>query len=496
LRVDDVSGIAAPTGAATGGELMGLYSAQQLRAKRFRPELPFWLEFAPMGSPTERWQCIAVLRHFPGKRLVLQLQRDGSTVLFKLFFEGRDYHRELRGYGYLEAAAITTPEIQRHGILAEGGSFIVYQFIAGQSLEQHNAANPLTPESSILLSTVDTLAVMHRHGLRQTDIHLGNFLSYRDAIYVVDTAAIRRSKAPLKERSAVANFADLVGQFKPGQMDMLEPLIASYNQGKSGITLDPGAVRVAVANKRASRWRHYRGKLTRTCSEFNCQRSQRRFGVWRRDLESPALQRVLHDLDRTIEQGSYLKQGNTATVARAQIDGQARVIKRYNIKGWRHFLSRCWRPTRGWRSWHNAHYLLFNGLTTPQPIALVEERLGPLRGRAFYLCDYVAGDSLKSALQAAAPGQRQQLVDEFAAIVDHYYRAGISHGDMKADNFIVTPAGITVIDLDPMQYHRDKTTLESALKRDMRRFLQNFTGPQGQAITQQLLGQIPEALRP
>jgi hypothetical protein len=47
-----------------------------------------------------------------------------------------------------------------------------------------------------------------------------------------------------------------------------------------------------------------------------------------------------------------------------------------------------------------------------------------------------------------------------------------------------------------MQYHRDKTTLESALKRDMRRFLQNFTGPQGQAITQQLLGQIPEALRP
>ncbi len=494
--MNDFSGIAVPTGAAAGGKLMERYSAAQLRAKKVRPEVPFWLEFAPMSSPTERWQCVAVLRHFPGKRLVLQLQRDGSTALFKLFFEGRDYHRELRGYGYLEAAGVTTPEIQRHGILAEGGSFIVYQFIAGQSLEQHNSTQPLTPESNILRSTAETLANMHRHGLRQTDIHLGNFLSYRDEIYVVDTAAIRRSRAPLKERSAVANFADLVGQFKPGQLDTLEPLIACYNQGKSGITLDPGAVRVAVTIKRASRWRHYRGKLTRTCSEFDCQQSLRRFGVWRRDLETPALQRVLHDLDRTIEQGTYLKQGNTATVARAHIDGQARVIKRYNIKDWRHFLSRCWRPTRGWRSWHNAHYLLFNGLTTPQPIALVEERFGPLRGRAFFICDYVAGDSLKSVLQTAAPAQRQQLVDEFAAIVDRFYRAGISHGDMKADNFIVTAAGIAVIDLDPMQHHRGKTTLESALRRDMRRFLENFTGPQGNAITQQLLGQIPEALRP
>ncbi len=485
-----------PAAAPAESQAVERFSAQQLRAVKLRPCVPFSLEFALMNSPTERWQCVAVLRHLPGKRLVLQLQRDSLTVLCKLFFEGRDYHRELRGYGYLERAGITTPGVRRHGVLAEGGSIIEYQFIAGRNLEQHNTELPLTPDSPILHGVVETLADMHQHGLRQTDIHLGNFLFYRDAIYVVDTAAIRRSRAPLRARPAVTNFADLLGQFKPGQMDTLQPLIRCYEKHSPGVSLAPEAVSSAVSKKRAARWRHYRRKLTRVCTEFNCQQTPRRFSVWRRDLETPSLDRVLHDLDRTMEQGSYLKQGNTATVAEVEIDGQARVIKRYNIKNWRHFLSRCWRRSRGWRSWHNAHYLLFNGLRTPQPVALVEERFGPLRGRAFFLCDYVAGDSLKPVLQTAPPELRQQLVSAFAEIVSRLYRAGISHGDMKADNFIVGSAGITIIDLDPMQHHRSRPSLEAALRKDMCRFLENFTGPEGEIIRQQLLEQIPTSIRP
>ncbi len=484
-----------PGDTGTNGKVMERYSAQHLRDKRFQPTVPFWLEFTLEGV-TERWRCIAVLRHFPGKRLVLQLQHEDSIVLCKLFFEGRDYHRELRGCSYLETAGITTPAVQRHGVLARGGSLIQYQFIAGQNLEQINIEQALTPDSTILQSAVVALAEMHRHGLRQTDIHLGNFLYHQDAIYVVDTAAIRRSRAPLNERSAITSFADLVGQFKPGQLDDLQPLIAAYQAHSPHISLAPEALASAVLKKRASRWRHYRRKLTRVCTEFNCQQTFKRFSVWRRELESPPLLRVLHDLDRSLEQGSYLKQGNTATVARAKIDGQARVIKRYNIKSRRHLLSRCWRPTRGWRSWHNAHYLLFNGLQTPQPVALVEERWGPLRGRAFFLCDYVAGDSLKSVLQTADPEQRQKLVNDFASIVNRYYHAGISHGDMKADNFIVTPTHITIIDLDPMQYHHGKSALQTALRKDIRRFLENFSGVQGEAIAKELLGRLPQVLRP
>jgi tRNA A-37 threonylcarbamoyl transferase component Bud32 len=470
------------------------YSTHQLRDKQLQPSTPFWLEFTLDGT-AERWQCVNILRHFPGKRLVLQLRRDDSQMLCKLFFEGRDYQRELLGHSYLKSAGITTPEIQRCGALADGSNIIDYQFIEGQSLEQHNRQQALTPESAILQCAVAALADMHRHGLRQTDIHLGNFLYYQGIVYVVDTAAIRRSRAPLPEKQAIANFADLPGQFAPGQLDDLQPLIAIYQQHNPGTILQPDALAAAIAKKRDSRWRHYRGKLTRNCTEFNCRQDFSRFSVWRRDQESPALDQVLLDPDQSMDGGIYLKRGNTATVARADINGQAKVIKRYNIKDWRHQLSRCWRPSRGWRSWHNAHYLLFNGLQTPQPLALIEERFGPLRGRAFFICDYVAGTALKTVLQTADPEQRQQLTADFAGILRRYYQAGISHGDMKADNFIVTPSGITIIDLDPMQHHHHKPALEAALKKDIRRFLDNFGGGQGQAIADELHGQLPEALQ-
>ena len=85
---------------------------------------------------------------------------------------------------------------------------------------------------------------------------------------------------------------------------------------------------------------------------------------------------------------------------------------------------------------------------------------------------------------------------DVAGIVRAYFQAGISHGDMKADNFIVTAAGVTIIDLDPMQHHHRQAGLVKALRRDVGRFLNNFSGAQGDDIARQLLAQLPETLRP
>ena len=77
-----------------------------------------------------------------------------------------------------------------------------------------------------------------------------------------------------------------------------------------------------------------------------------------------------------------LKRGRTATLARVEVNGRQLVIKRYNIKGPVHALSRSWRPSRAWHSWLEGHRLNFLGIATPRPLALVEQRAGPLRGKA------------------------------------------------------------------------------------------------------------------
>jgi hypothetical protein len=78
-----------------------------------------------------------------------------------------------------------------------------------------------------------------------------------------------------------------------------------------------------------------------------------------------------------------IKAGNTATVARLYVDGEAFVVKRYNIKSWQHAMGRMWRPTRAQRAWQNAHRLRMLGIATFKPIALIERRLGPMRRDAY-----------------------------------------------------------------------------------------------------------------
>lgn len=471
------------------------YHPTQLRDPTLIPVTPFSLDL-PLGDKQQSWQCLAVLRLFPGKRLVLQLQRGPQQVLCKLFFQGSDYQRELRGYQYLADAHITTPALlQNYKMHDSPGEVIHYTFIPGTNLADLNRQQPLTVQSAAFRATVATVADMHLRGLRQIDIHLGNFVYYDEKIYVVDTAAIRKRYQPLVKRLAVDNLGDLLAQFEPGQIDDLPSICALYRQHFPTAGWQDHELPAAIEKNRQRRWRHYRKKLTRKCSEFNCTHDFSRVAVWRRSSEGDALLNTLQQPDAALAKGTYLKQGNTATVARIDIDGQPVIVKRYNIKHWRHRLSRCWRPTRAWHSWQNAHYLLFNGLPTPQPIALIEERFGPLRGRAFFLCAYQSGEDLKTALETADRPRRSELLRDFAGIVCGYYGAGISHGDMKADNFIVCATGVTIIDLDPMQHHRQHDSLVLALRKDIRRFLENFSGAQGAEIADELLAQLPEALQ-
>jgi tRNA A-37 threonylcarbamoyl transferase component Bud32 len=472
------------------------YHAVELSDKHLDPATPFQLELSPDGAQ-QSWRCVAILRHLPGKRLVLHLQRDSQQVLCKLFYRGRDYQREIRGHQQLQRGGINTPALLQHYSLALGQcKVILYQYIPGDTLENLNQQQSMTANSPAVQSTVSAVAAMHRLGLRQVDIHLGNFLYRHAVIYVVDTAAIRQHASPLRGKLALENLGDLLAQFQPGQIDELASICNNYRQHNPAPGWQARQLPAAVTKMRLLRWRHYRRKLSRNCSEFICRHGFDRLAIWRRQSDSPALQAKLENPDIAIKGGDYLKQGNTATVASARIDGQPLVIKRYNIKNWRHRLSRCWRPTRAWHSWHNAHYLLFNGLQTPQPIALVEERWGPFRGRAFFVCSYAPGEDLKTALNRADQQRRSELLHDFAGIVRAYLQAGISHGDMKADNFIVTAAGVTIIDLDPMQHHHRQAALVKALRRDVRRFLDNFSGAQGEDIARQLLAQLPEALRP
>ena len=154
------------------------------------------------------------------------------------------------------------------------------------------------------------------------------------------------------------------------------------------------------------------------------------------------------------------------------LDGRVVVIKRYNMKSALHWLRRCWRPSRAWASWRNAHWLELLGLQTPAPIAFLEMRCGPLRRRAYYVSDFIDGESVLNALN-----RREPSAHEIAELHNYFAIAAsdrLIHGDMKATNFLLHEEQLFILDLDAMREEKNPRRWQRLFRRDCERFRRNF----------------------
>jgi tRNA A-37 threonylcarbamoyl transferase component Bud32 len=172
------------------------------------------------------------------------------------------------------------------------------------------------------------------------------------------------------------------------------------------------------------------------------------------------------------------------------VAGQQLVVKRYNLKSPAHALSRLLRPSRAWHSWQAAIRLRFAGVATPQPLAMTEERWGPLRRRAWLLTDYCSGAYLSQLLCASeAPPAAigQAIINTFNAL----HEAQITHGDLKATNLLWDGKELLLIDLDATMAHGSRSDFKRSWKRDRTRLLRNW--PEDSALAGWLDRNLPKA---
>jgi len=149
-----------------------------------------------------------------------------------------------------------------------------------------------------------------------------------------------------------------------------------------------------------------------------------------------------------------IKNGNTCTVGMAEFADKKVVVKRYNIKSFWHGFSRAFRVSRAAQSWANAHRLLISNIATAQPLALIEQRWGVLRRRAYYLSEYVnAPDAKQFFAQCASDDEKLVVARRLAALLHKLYLLRYTHGDFKATNVKIAGLKPLLIDLDAMQAH-------------------------------------------
>lgn len=456
-------------------------SAGQLRDYRRAPPTPCAVTLAD-----GRQLCVTKwLRVLPGKRLTGLGSLGGQAVITKLFIAESGAHRhwtrESEGLARLKAAAVLTPDIVATGALAAGGHFLLTEYLEG-AISPSSAVSPApTSEASPATSAFAMLGCMHAQGVIQDDAHLDNFLIHDQQVYVIDGAAVRASSST---DDCLENLAILFAQWPASALGaiktgLLAAYCASYGKPVDGVRLDAEIERV-----RQVRLRDFLDKCLRDCTLFKVDKRSDRFVAMVR-AEEALLAPLVADPDRWLEAGTPLKRGGTATVAVVEHGGRRLVIKRYNIKGAGHALSRAWRPSRAWQSWLSGHRLRFLGIGTPAPLALIEQRLGPLRRQAWLITDYCDGQTLASRFEADRPPAAEDVA-AVRRLFQQLAAAKLSHGDLKANNLIFNDGQIALIDLDAMRQHRHAGAFRRAHTRDRDRFLRNW--PVGSAVRTALNG--------
>jgi tRNA A-37 threonylcarbamoyl transferase component Bud32 len=322
------------------------------------------------------------------------------------------------------------------------------------------------------------LASHHVAGICQTDLHLDNFLVADGLVYSLDGDGVLAQAGPLDERRSLQNLALYFSQLDPGQDPVSLELSAHYAQRRSW---SPSMVRARTSPlidaARLYRWRKLRSKIYRDCTAVAHLKAPGQACYVTRSYE-PDLRSLLGGLDASCpaDPARRLKNGNTATVWRALVGDRSLVVKRYNVKDPMHGVMRTLKESRASISWRNAHMLEMFGVATPAPVAFCIRRQGPLRPVGYFLAEQVDGTSLIDWI-----GQHRdqpEAIRRVAAMVGELFsrlrRLQISHGDMKAANFILSDHRLVLIDLDSMRQHRFRLVFERAWRRDMARFAANW----------------------
>jgi len=428
----------------------------------------------------------AVVRTVPHQREVVRGVWAGQQVYAKKFFGARavqHYTRDLTGVNNLILAKIPTPSMLFQGEVQSEQAYILIFSLMPEAINAEQAYQNLGSFARFELAKklVKTVAQHHHQGLVQTDLYLKNFLVGGDVIYTLDGDGIRKYEK-LSQNQALENLCVLLSKFDVLELESwLQELLKTYTEARGWQALpDAGVIRKMTSAHRQKVASNYADKkVFRQCTDVNINALEGLYIAVSSHALNLDLMQITEQMDAYFTKDNLLKSGRTCTVAVCEINGKQIVIKRYNIKNFWHGAGRALRQTRAAVSWANAHRLKLLDIATAKPVALIEERKFGLKGKAYFLCEYIdAPDAVQFFTACANKVSRADAIKNIATLFYKLYLLRISHGDTKATNIKIVNNQPVLIDLDSMAQHGFAFFALKAHARDLRRFMQNWKDDQ------------------
>jgi tRNA A-37 threonylcarbamoyl transferase component Bud32 len=323
-------------------------------------------------------------------------------------------------------------------------------------------------------------------------MHLENFMLSDDEIFSLDGAGVKFYQNGVDREVSLDNLAMFLAQLAPEWESMVPEvynLYAAERDWQQG--LGEKLLLDKVHRAREVRWKEFRKKLFRNCTAFSYTEHGDGFQVVANRYGGSELFELLRNPDSSFPGSEHaIKNGNTCTVWATKAGGLELVIKRYNIKDIWHGLKLRLLSGRGEHSWVNGHRLLFYGVATPNPVALLKRRFG-LFPATYLFTERVDAVSSKEWFsdRKISIDAKQGVANMVAGMFKTMRQQNISHGDLKASNILICDNKPVIIDLDAMRRHKSDSSFRKAWSKDMRRFMQNWEDDK------ELLGIFSNALK-
>ena len=458
-----------------------LHGADLIKAGR-DITLPFDIEVVINGG-AKKIVCLDLFRLLPGQRLVCRADFDGQPVLCKVFFgdkRARHAAKEICGASLLAHDSIRTPKQAGYFPLpGQQLEIVLFDFLPqATSLARVWLDSDGHNKSKWLAEVVAVIAKMHAMGVKQDDIHFDNFMVSDGLLYVIDGGGVtgKLSNEGLGKKETLINLGLFLAQLIEGD-DWIDEVAGCYRQHRPEFKLDVVELRRSMQQQFMKRKKKALEKIYRDCTQFSVARNWRLYQVATRLELDDDLEILLKNPDEAIANGHLLKDGNSSTVALVKTPIRQYVVKRYNIKNWRHLISRCWRPSRAWHCWWASHLLLLLGIDVPKPLAMLECRWGLLRHKAYFVSEHVGGDDIHHVVsRAALQKDSEYYLKRFVEVLGKFYRFRITHGDLKATNILWSENKPWLIDLDSFKEHRSESAFQRGFNKDVDRLLKNWQG--------------------
>lgn len=182
-----------------------------------------------------------------------------------------------------------------------------------------------------------------------------------------------------------------------------------------------------------------------------------KLSIYKKDIDPLFIEDFISNADCYYEdKNSWLKNNVKRTNCIIYANKKRYFIKRYNDKNLFDWFCKCpFRSSKAMRSFYYALKFDENGIETPKPLALVEERFFFLWTQTYLIFEYINAETLETYFQSQDIN-RIDFSEEIELILEKLYTNNLVHRDFNTRNLLVNNKKLYVIDLDDVHTYKFK----------------------------------------